>query len=160
MAKSSVGRRVIDSRDAFDKVARILQLPPSKTQNSGATLEHYASLPPLPPFDTAPLPKFPIPLSTHSSSQLQFSFSGLISAVERYILSVYPHSTSGNRIQREGSIVVQESYQRAVARSFQVAAFTHLCQKISLVLASPDLDNVAGVVVSGGVASNQALRSQ
>jgi tRNA A37 threonylcarbamoyltransferase TsaD len=168
--------------DAFDKVARLLRLPHSPDRGSGAVLEAYASMDPLPPFDSKPGPKFPIPMSTgQHAHQLQFSFSGLLSSVERYILKLQPTTSAeqvgqstagsparsaktpdppGNRIQRENAIELSEGARRAISRSFQTAAITHLTQKIALALSLPELQDVQGVVVSGGVASNQALRTE
>ena len=184
----------LNPSDAFDKVARLLRLPHSSDRGSGAVLEQYASMDPLPPFDTTPGPKFPVPMSTGQlARQLQFSFSGLLSSVERYALKLQPipvtpaprHSTAGaagsptlptqpskpsrsakppeppgTRIQRENAIELSEGARRAISRSFQTAAIAHLTQKIKLALSMPELQHVHGVVVSGGVASNQALRNE
>ena len=158
--------------DAYDKVARLLQLPTS-TQASGAVLEQFASLPPLPPYDSTSLPALPKPLSSgqHATS-LQFSFSGLISHVERVITRLHPStdvartSKSGqtlkgaSRVEGEKAVLIQEATQRELSRLFQDAAIGHLTSKVRLALDSPDLEGVKGVVVSGGVASNQALRQR
>lgn len=169
MGSTQVSReaKLINS-DAFDKVARLLQLPTSPSQASGAILERYAEQSPLSPFDKCPL-SLPNPLSTgqHSSS-LQFSFSGLISHVERTISRLHPLTASTddnaggtqNRVETEKKVEVSEATKRELSRRFQEAAFGHLTSKLRLALALPELENVKGVVVSGGVASNIALRHQ
>ncbi|KAI9632823.1 glycoprotease family-domain-containing protein [Dioszegia hungarica] len=142
--------------DAFDKAARLLNLPASSTHNPGALLEQQASLPSLPPFDTEPLPPFPIPLSPSSSASKQhkrqhggpvFSFAGLLTHTGRVVES----------LRKEG--VREEAIWREVGRRFQVAAVGHLVQQIRGVLKTK-VERVKGLVVSGGVASNLYLRHQ
>lgn len=122
---------------------------------------------------------FTIPLSSgHASRALQFSFSGLVSGIDRIIAQTYAKSIDNppvansatsndalgvdsaarDRIATERSIVVEENVQREISRRFQDAAFSHLTRKLSLALSLPELMDVRGVVVSGGVASNTALR--
>jgi N6-L-threonylcarbamoyladenine synthase len=158
--------------DAYDKVARLLQLPTS-TQASGAVLEQFASLPPLPPYDTVPLPALPKPLSSgqHATS-LQFSFSGLVSHVERVIARLQTSADvtrigqsgqilkGASRVEGEKAIHLDGATQRELSKRFQDAAIGHLTSKIRLALESADLKEVTGVVVSGGVASNKALRQR
>lgn len=107
-----------------------------------------------------------------TAKALQFSFAGLVSQVERVISRLHgshrivqpPNqarathtvSQSGN----QSSTVPSEATQREVSRLFQDAAIGHLALKLKLALGLPELAGVRGVVVSGGVASNQALRQR
>lgn len=164
--------------DAFDKVARLLQLPTS-SQASGAILEEFASRPPLPPYDSTPLKASTVPLSAGSGKQsLQFSFSGLVTDIDRNIRRLVPSQSTTLRgrkenrsdsdreqqeidaVLSENSPYVNEALQREISRGFQDAAFTHLTQKLQLAFSLPDLADVRGVVVSGGVASNVTLREK
>jgi N6-L-threonylcarbamoyladenine synthase len=128
-------------RDVFDKAARLLDLP-SSTQASGAVIEHYASLPPLSPFDITPSPALATALP--DKSRIAFSFSGILTATAR-------------RIEELREKVDEEAMKREVSRIFQEAVVGHLCKKVGHAMSS--LDQVGGLVVSGGVASNQYLRS-
>jgi len=65
-----------------------------------------------------------------------------------------------NRVKTEKKVEVSEATKRELSRRFQEAAFGHLTSKLRLALALPEVENVKGVVVSGGVASNIALRHQ
>jgi N6-L-threonylcarbamoyladenine synthase len=127
-------------RDVFDKAARLLDLP-SSTQASGAVIEHYASLPPLPPFNKEP--SQPLATALPDKSRIAFSFSGILTATAR-------------RIEELREKVDEEALVREVSRIFQEAVVGHLCKKVGHAMAS--LESVGGLVVSGGVASNQFLR--
>ena len=127
-------------RDVFDKAARLLDLP-SSTQASGAVIERYASLPPLPPFDTAP--SQPLATALPDRSRIAFSFSGILTATAR-------------RIEELRGNVDEEALKREVSKIFQEAVVGHLCKKVGHAMAP--LDPVGGLVVSGGVASNHYLR--
>ncbi|BEI79767.1 hypothetical protein CcaverHIS002_0102960 [Cutaneotrichosporon cavernicola] len=131
--------------DVFDKVARLLHLPPSPTRGLGPVLEEYAARPPLPPYDEAPL-RLPLPLEGRNKDTLAFSFSGLLSATERLA-----------KKESHGSEGVSEAVQRAVARAFQTAAMRHLADKVHLAIDTLGFP-VRGLVVSGGVGSNKYLR--
>ena len=78
----------------------------------------------------------------------EFSFSGLHSQVERYLYA------------RGGLEKVSQDQRRALAYSFQHAAFSQLEEKIlsALQWCRYRSIDVSHLVVSGGVASNQALR--
>jgi tRNA A37 threonylcarbamoyltransferase TsaD len=69
-------------RDVFDKTARLLSLPTSSEPN-GLILERYASLPPLPPYDQAPLQA--LPKAVDDRTRLIFSLGGILSAVDRLV---------------------------------------------------------------------------
>lgn len=155
--------------DAFDKAARLLDLH-SSTQASGAIIEHYTSLPPLPPFDNQSLE--PLPMSIPEKSRISFSFSGLVSATERRLLSLRNDGTTS-----------EEAIKREMSRVFQTAVVGHLCKKLEHAIDSighghglgPQRaagleqgetgaefkgQSLGGLVVSGGVASNLYLRTQ
>jgi N6-L-threonylcarbamoyladenine synthase len=153
----------------------------------GAILEHYASFPPLPPFDTSPLPPLKLPLSTNTQSKLlAFSFAGLLTSTEKMIHARVLDKRSENdkaRVARDGvkekgdiqrkrmdvegmqgERGLTEGFKRDMARVFQQAAVGHLVNKVrhgidSLGLASGDRA-VKGLVVSGGVACNLYLRKR
>lgn len=176
-----VSHKLTHTSDAFDKVARILKLPVSQTFNPGAQLEKYASLSPLPPFDTAPLKPFPIPLSPSSSASKQhkrqhqgpvFSFAGLLTHTGREIERL---RLIGRDKKKEGVKVDDEAIWREVGKRFQDAAVGHLVQQIKGVFENVEEGKVEGgedfggpeeagrlegLVVSGGVASNMFLRER
>jgi len=83
-------------------------------------------------------------------SQLEFSYSGLHSFVERFISS------------RGGIPNLDLSTRRALARMFQTAAVAQLEEKLSLGVKWCTQRNIKirHVVVSGGVASNSFLRER
>lgn len=80
----------------------------------------------------------------------EFSFSGLHSQVERYLDS------------KGGLEKLGDDERRALAYSFQYAAFSQLEDKIRSTLdwCQRQGINVGHLVVSGGVASNQRLRQR
>ena len=139
-------------------------------------LEQYASLPPLPPFDREPLKPFSIPFTGKLAKTLAFSFSALHSQSQRLVAQLVPGlddalaSGSGGGKEAEArrgeairslkgeEVVIPEPVKREVSRIFQIAAVTHLTDKVRLALSQPELKDVRSVVVSGGVASNQAIR--
>jgi N6-L-threonylcarbamoyladenine synthase len=133
----------------FDKAARLLDLP-SSTQASGAVIEHYASLTPLAPFSTSP--SEPLATALPDKSRIAFSFSGILTATAR-------------RIEQLRHTVEEEALKREISRVFQEAVVGHLCRKvghaISLLSGQEEgkgMAEIGGLVVSGGVASNQYLR--
>jgi N6-L-threonylcarbamoyladenine synthase len=138
------------------------------------------------PDEFPPLPPFPVPFL----KQLAFSYSGLHSAVDRFLLSAQK-VTPPTKTQEPASPVpsrpgsnLPTSVRRALARAFQTGAVTQLEEKVILALrwckeqqkdgvASMSIDNdgcktsdesgvgmVKHVVVSGGVASNMFLRKR
>lgn len=127
----------------------MLELP-SSTQASGAVIEHYASLPPLAPFDQNPEP--PLPPSLPQKARVAFSFSGLLTATARRL-----EELRGRGIE-EGAV------KREMSRVFQDGVVGHLCRKLEHAIASLGEYGqplaLGGVAVSGGVASNQYLRQQ
>ncbi|WVQ93696.1 hypothetical protein IAU59_000772 [Kwoniella sp. CBS 9459] len=164
----------LDSKigDAFEKAARVIQLPAHPTRSPGSILESYASAPPLPPYDTKPHQALPIPLSTNTAAQTQaFSFAGILSSLQRTISKIrppYESSATSQPIEAAGSCgnaepVLRESDQRELSRIFQNAAVAHLTLKLEQALNNMDpyiRSRLGGLVVSGGVASNSYIREQ
>ena len=117
--------------EAFDKVARILELP----YPGGIEIDRLARQ-----GSPSAIP-FPRPLK--GRDDLNFSFSGLKTAVKVYC----------DRLEEAG-----ESLPAAdLAASFQEAAVDVLLRKT---FAAARLSGVKDVVISGGVAANSRLRSQ
>ncbi|ODO09592.1 hypothetical protein I350_03199 [Cryptococcus amylolentus CBS 6273] len=157
----------LDSKigDVFEKSARLLNLPPSPSLSPGATLEHYASLPPLPPFAPSPsssstpplLKPLPIPLTQGSAKHVVgWSFAGLLAALSRRVEE--HHSNPQGEAAGWG-----EPHQRAYSSLLQHATTLHLTTKLSQTLSSlsPILkERLSGMAVSGGVASNKFLRAK
>ncbi|KAL1411881.1 Mitochondrial tRNAs modification protein [Vanrija albida] len=132
----------------IDKVARLLRLPHSHAAGLGPVLERYAAAPPLPPYDAAPLEPATLPLGRERAGEAALSFSGLYP--DFLVRSLYPDI--------DGS-APPEAMQREVARVFQTGSFDHLAAKIRLVMRRLETP-VNGLVVSGGVGSNLALRER
>lgn len=80
---------------------------------------------------------------------LEFSFSGLRSATERYV---------HRQVEAKGDELSPQA-KADVANSFQCAAAAHLEDKLRLVLDKLDVKPSA-LVCSGGVASNDFLRAR
>lgn len=128
----------------------MLHLPQSPTLGYGAVLEEYAAAEVLPPFDTEQI-SLPLPLSRNKEKNtLAFSFAGIISAMERTLKRHNP------RYRFEAPPL---SLQRAISRAFQTTAVAHIIDKTRLAIKSLEFP-IHGLVVSGGVGSNQYLRQQ
>lgn len=145
--------------EAFDKVWRMLQqschpsvweqekqmTSSSKSPHPGARLERLASLCPLP----IP-PLFPVPMRKKRSnsskkpipSRLDYSFSGLKASVARHLSSAPPQT-------------LQDA--ACVAAAFQWSAFEHIAERTEAGLEGLT-DGI--LVMSGGVAANEALRKR
>lgn len=136
--------------DAFDKIARLLQLPPSPTHGLGPVLEDYASRFPLGPYVDQPIEPMRFPLTKPKEMKMvAFSFAGLMTQTER-------------RAKKEFSnlkMKIPEKVKREISRAFQVAAIGHVVQKVRLAIDTLDMP-IHGLVVSGGVGSNLYLREQ
>ncbi|WWC58296.1 uncharacterized protein I303_100836 [Kwoniella dejecticola CBS 10117] len=154
----------LDSKigDVFEKAARALNLPHSATKSPGAILEEYATQPPLPPYDTTPLPALPIPLSVGEAVHKRaFSFAGILSSLQRRISQLPTRGT-------ETDVGLTEGDQRDFSRILQQAVVGHLVFKLRQTiefilnkdLETPGKEKLGGLVVSGGVASNLHLRTQ
>lgn len=130
-------------RDCFDKVSRLLGCAWASGSNRspGAALEHLALKATFLGREI-PLHQFPNKIFPN---QLQFSYSGLQSAVERFV-SEQPRP-------------LDETAQAEIAHSFQYAAVKQLENKISLALDHlSETEQLSSLVCSGGVASNSYLR--
>ncbi|KAF8705989.1 putativetRNA N6-adenosine threonylcarbamoyltransferase, mitochondrial, partial [Rhizoctonia solani] len=160
--------------NAFDRVARLLDIPWSNERSAGASLERFAEQ------ASSSTVSFSIP----SPGKLVFSYSGLISAVRSHILKrsdpkmvvklpdLPPNSsmkhppTPKRELVRERLrlTVAQMSLdeRRDIAASFQKAAIGQLEEKLKLGLKQCVRlgVNPGSIVVSGGVASNSYLRSR
>jgi N6-L-threonylcarbamoyladenine synthase len=128
----------------FDKVSRMLALPWTAL-GPGAALEELCLSGP-PEDRPADIPALPGAMP----GKLIFSFTGLHSAVERFVTA------------RGGITALDDSTKRALAREFQRAAVGQLEEKLRLALFWCTMHGVEirHVVVSGGVASNMYLRER
>ncbi|KAL0956098.1 hypothetical protein HGRIS_002267 [Hohenbuehelia grisea] len=127
----------------FDKISRLLELKWSN-RGPGAALEEFALQTTQQDLESVPALPRPMP------KRLAFSFSALHSAVERF---VYNQGGIGN---------IAMSTRRGLAMGFQNSAIAQLEEKLGLGMdwcARENL-NIRHVVVSGGVASNQLLRTR
>jgi N6-L-threonylcarbamoyladenine synthase len=126
----------------FDKVSRLLALPWS-AKGPGAALEEFVAASPV---EDNLAPSMPRTMP----GLLGFSFTGLHSAVERFVTA------------RGGAAVLDEATKRAVADAFQRTAINQLEEKVALALrlCRDRGYGVKHLVVSGGVASNSYLRNR
>ena len=117
--------------EAFDKVARMLGLPYPGGPEIGrlANIAREANLP--------PFAKLPLPM--RHSKDLDFSFSGLKTAVLYAI---------------NGQVLTLEQKQ-ALARDFEDAAVTVLTEKLKTAILKYSIQSV---ILGGGVAANKRLR--
>lgn len=120
--------------DAFDKVAKFLELPLGSATSGGQLIEELAS------GSRASQISFPIP----APGELLFSYSGLKSAVKRTI----------------GEQELSLEQKKAIAAAFQIAAVGQIEEKISLALKQLAGQPLSSLVASGGVASNGYLRER
>lgn len=127
----SLGRTIDDAAgEAFDKVARAMGLG----YPGGPIIEKLAQ-------DGDP-ERIPLPRPATGEESLDFSFSGLKTAVLNYL----------NQCRQKG----QEVEMADLAASFQMAIFDVLTDAL---LTSLEKKRVERVILSGGVASNQALKN-
>lgn len=121
--------------DAFDKVARWLNIP-AGTSAGGAALESYIKS-----RDT----NQEVDLPSTTRGKLVFSFSGLKAAVKREVGKMQPED---------------EDRKHAIAATFQSVAVGQLEEKVTLALRKLEGVELTSLVVSGGVASNLYLRER
>jgi N6-L-threonylcarbamoyladenine synthase len=114
--------------EAFDKVARLLGLP----YPGGPVIDRVAAT------GDPTAVRFPRPLTGRNDSRLGFSFSGLKTAVARYV-------------ERTPDLDVADT-----AASFQEAVADVLTRKALLACQDQDVDTL---VIVGGVAANSRVRS-
>ncbi|KAJ2718969.1 Mitochondrial tRNAs modification protein [Coemansia sp. Benny D115] len=135
--------------EAFDKVARELQIPWRTGQEGGGAgpaLEALAAE------GNAARFALPVPMSKSDTVRtLDFSFSGLKACVRR----LREQQTIDPQVRQD---------QADVAAAFQLAAVTHLRRKTALAFARarellPPDTPLMSLVASGGVASNRSVRA-
>ncbi|KAF2095476.1 hypothetical protein NA57DRAFT_15017, partial [Rhizodiscina lignyota] len=161
---------------AIDKIARLV-LPPEIISSSlstmyGAVLERFAfpnglSYDYAPPASKAVEDRrrgnelwpwsFSLPLNETSGGQkkysMEFSFSGTVSAVERFMK--YDQQSETVKSLRTEDVSYAE--RQALARESMRVCFEHLASRVTLALDSMKTP-MSTLVVSGGVASNVFLR--
>ncbi len=125
--------------EAFDKVAKLLGLG-------------YPGGPIIDRLSETAAPAIPFP-RTHTKQPLDFSFSGLKTAVFHYVQRHARPASSGP----EAAPTLDEATVAAIAASFQEAAVDTL---VSKTLKACQRSGCARVVVGGGVASNRRLRAR
>jgi N6-L-threonylcarbamoyladenine synthase len=124
--------------EAYDKVATLLDIP----FPGGPRIDTLAQL---------GRPTFTLPISRLSPDSLDFSFSGLKTAV-RYLIQGVPHADA------PPPPPLDDQRRADIAASFQKAAVAALILKLSRALdAHP---SVRTLLIGGGVSANSLLRAQ
>ncbi|KAI0063524.1 glycoprotease [Artomyces pyxidatus] len=133
----------------FDKVSRMLALPWSSL-GPGAALEDFCRSSSEPSGDCDSSRHVVPVLPRTMPGAMAFSFSGLHSAVERFVTA------------HGGAQALDITTKRELAREFQRAAVGQLEEKVGLALHWCQMRgiDVRHIVVSGGVASNAYLRDR
>ena len=128
--------------NAFDKVSKMLKISWGNL-GPGAALEQFCLT-----GDDQQLPEITRKLPSGQPGKLAFSYSGLHSAVERFI------TARGNDLDGPTKL--------ALGRAFQTAAVSQLEEKLLLGLYWCRQNGIVirDIVVSGGVASNKFLRQR
>lgn len=159
--------------DFLDKAARMIVPPDQLSSPYGASLEAYAFpdgrhdySPPrnreeeLKPRSSPWKWKLSPPLSeskgNRSSRRMEYSFSGLLTAVQRALGPAHQAGANEHEL-----ISMADEERRYLAQEVQRLVFEHLCGRVLLHLSSLDATSRASVktlVVSGGVAANKFLR--
>ena len=121
--------------EAFDKVARLLELG----FPGGPAIQRAAESGDPLRFD------LPRPLSHHAEHRLNFSFSGLKTAVLNLT----------KRLDRDGADLTDPALKADLAASFQAAVVEVLATKLSLAAADCGVQTIC---ICGGVSANRALR--
>jgi N6-L-threonylcarbamoyladenine synthase len=125
--------------EAFDKVSRTLDIPWLPVGGAGAALEAMAAA------------GKPTVFGKHEwHSQIAFSFAGLKSQVARYVAALDPPYRGRT-----------DSRVHDLAAAFQSTAIDHVVAKVALGLKECKVNGIhpTAMVISGGVAANQALLS-
>ncbi len=120
--------------EAFDKVARLLNLP----YPGGPEIEKLAKI------GNPKVINFPRPMINQKN--YDFSFSGLKTAVLYYIRDNFP---------RRPALSLRDSAAADIAAAFQFAVFDVLVSKI---LRAAEEFKAKSIIVSGGVAANSSLK--
>ncbi|KAL5528226.1 QRI7 [Sanghuangporus sanghuang] len=151
---------------AIDKVARELRIE-WRGRAPGAALETFCreGVEDVKEEDVPHVERLKVPFR----NELRFSFSGMHSAVNKYIAEHETVTVPSDSSTLEGeekdrlSRSLSDPHRLAIARAFQTAAATQLEEKIVLALrwcADNREVPVKHVVVSGGVASNMFFRER
>lgn len=122
--------------EAFDKVARLLDLP----YPGGPEIERLAKL---------GRPRYSFKPGIVKDDPYAFSFSGLKTAVL--------YQVKGQNGNKKSATLISEEEKADVAASFQEAAFESVCEKA--VSASQEF-SLKCMVLGGGVTANQRLREK
>ncbi|CEO99477.1 N(6)-L-threonylcarbamoyladenine synthase [Plasmodiophora brassicae] len=125
--------------EAFDKVARVLQIEPQPGDSYGRALERCASS-----CRSPATIAFPVAMSRRTDCD--FSYSGLKAAVKRVV-------------EAEGDQVLSDEKRAAIAAAFQEAAVSQVASRLRRALQGHvDPATATTIVLGGGVASNQAIQ--
>jgi len=131
--------------EAFDKVARVLGLG----FPGGPVIERAALQ-----GDPA---KYPLPRGLDSRQTLDFSFSGLKTAVIRQVRKAYPDLAMGDSLEKIPPSETKDRFVADMAAGFQESVVGALVERTTSAAVAA---GVSTIVLSGGVASNQRLRSR
>jgi N6-L-threonylcarbamoyladenine synthase len=123
--------------EAFDKTAKLLGLP----YPGGPEVEKAAQ--------NGDPNRFQLPRPLVGEARLDFSFSGLKTAVRQAATAIAP-------LSQQDINDICASFQKAVSRTLQGRIGRGLQRFLE---EFPDLDDVPALVVAGGVAANKELRS-
>jgi len=137
--------------NAYDKVAKVLKIPPHPNLGYGAALERFCAAAPIDSTKIRAAADFAgLSLVIPSKGMLQFSFSGLFSRVNDFIEA------------REVCGELSEELRVVIAKNFQDIATAQLEEKLKLAfkLCRERAIPLRHLVISGGVASNVYLRSR
>ena len=173
----NVGRTVDDAAgEAYDKVAKLLGLgypggpwidALSRRGNPQAVPFRFAQIKPRPPREGVSLPNKKTPATASESAvSFDFSFSGIKTAVLRYIETHHMRESVEKRRKalaehpewRPGSdeaAALCDSQTLDLIASFQHAVVGNLLRRT---FAAAEMYGARGIVVSGGVAANSELR--
>lgn len=132
--------------EAFDKAATILGLP----YPGGPELDRLASDPAADPT------RFDLPISRLGRDSLDFSFSGLKTAVLYSVCGVPRPKREGGGFPRSVGDLAEED-RRDLAAAFQLAAVRTLTLKLGRAL---ERGGYRSVVAGGGVTANSLLRAE
>jgi N6-L-threonylcarbamoyladenine synthase len=121
--------------EAFDKVARLLQLP----YPGGPQIEKLAL--------QGDKERYPFK-GGRTTNPFDFSFSGLKTAVF--------YQVKGQNATKEAPLIITEAEKADIAASFQETAFSYLVEKTSF---AAQQRQSRSILVGGGVSQNQYLRA-
>ncbi|KAI9598090.1 Gcp-like domain-containing protein [Syncephalis fuscata] len=133
--------------EAYDKVARLLEIPwlHGRGGGAGAALESLAC--------NGDPARFSLPVPMRHASRaasMDFSFAGLKTAVARLL----------PKTNNDDSDLQRQQWKADMAAAFQQTAITHLVDKLKkgFLWTKQQSIPITSLVVSGGVASNKAIR--